>query len=697
MPADKTETAAAMDQAAILAGAPQIAQDPPPGARIIDTPMLTRYGTVERAEAPGLGEADDRRVELSFSSEDPYLRWFGYEILSHDAEDLRLDWIASSRAPLLLQHYHGEQIGVVEKAWIDSKEKKARAVVRFSSAQQASEVLADVRDNIRTNVSVGYRVHSMILEEENEDGPDKYRVNDWTPLEVSIVSVPADTTVGIGRGMETPPDSERSPRPYKTQVFTRADLAPATKEKQMPETVEVKETKTDSIDVAAATEKARKAETARVRELMALGDKFNQADNARAAIEAGTSVEAFRVQLMDAMPTAKPVEQTAELGLTPKEVKRFSFLRAIDHLVNPNSRAEFEAAAFEREVSEACAQQLRTSPKGIFVPADVLRQPLLSQPAARQHPTGMLQRLIDDHQRDMVVGTDAAGGYLVATDLLSGSFIELLRNAMATRALGATIMGGLVGNVAIPRQTGGATAYWIAENGTTTESTPAVDQVALTPKTVAAYTEYSRRLLKQSSIDVEAFLRGDLATTLALALDLAGIAGTGADEQPEGILATTGIGAVAGGTNGLAPAWAHIVDLETAVAVDNAAIGNLAYLTNAPVRGQLKKTDKGTDTGQFVWENSPVPGEGLLNGYRAAVSNQVPSDLTKGTSEDVCSAIIFGNWRDLIYGLWGALDLQVNPYSLDTTGAVRVTAMQDADVAVRHAESFAAMQDALTA
>lgn len=671
--------------------------NPPEGLALketVATGLLYRNCTIEKAEIPKPGDADGGRVELSFSSEDPYLRWFGYEILGHDPKEMRTDWIKSGRAPLLDQHDHRAQIGVVEKAWIDKEAKKARAVVRFSSRQAAQEILADVRDKIRQNVSVGYRVHSMILEEENDEGPSTYRVNDWTPLEASLVSVPADTTVGIGRGMETPPDQKRSPTPYQTQIFTRAA---GPQEEKMPDPVEVK-TETQptapAIDVSAERDKARKAETARVREIMALGEKFNMGDKTRQAIDDGTSVEEFRVAIMDSLPGAKPVEQTAELGLGPQEVKQFSFLRAINYLLSPNSRAEYEAAAFEREVSEACAQQLRSTPKGLYIPADVLRQPLVPTGANIAAIEGMLK---GKHQRDMTVGTDAAGGYLVATDLLSGSFIELLRNAMMTRALGATIMAGLVGNVAIPRQTGGATAYWVAEGGDVTESTPAVDQVALTPKTVGAYTEYTRRLLKQSSIDVEAFVRGDLALTLALELDLAGIAGTGASNQPTGILNTSGIGDVAGGTNGLAPAWSHVVDLETDVSVANAAMGNLAYLTNAQVRGKLKQTEKAASTGQFIWENSPTPGEGLLNGYRAAASNQVPSDLDKGTSTGVCSAIIFGNWRDLIYGLWGALDIQVNPYAKDLSGGVRIVALQDADVAVRHAESFSAMQDALTA
>jgi HK97 family phage major capsid protein len=253
------------------------------------------------------------------------------------------------------------------------------------------------------------------------------------------------------------------------------------------------------------------------------------------------------------------------------------------------------------------------------------------------------------------------------------------------------MLTGLVGNIAIPRQTGGATAYWVAESGAPTESAQAFDQVTMSPKTVGAFSDISRKLLLQSSIDIESFVRRDLATVLGLAIDLAGINGSGASNQPTGVLNVSGIGSVAGGTNGLAPTFAHIVELETDVAVANADIGSLGYMTNAAVRGKLKTTEKASSTGQFVWEG------GELNGYRAKVSNQVPSNLTKGTSSGVCSAIIFGNWADLIIGMWGGLDLMVDPYTGSTAGTVRVVALQDVDVAVRHAESFSAMKDALTA
>ena len=222
----------------------------------------------------------------------------------------------------------------------------------------------------------------------------------------------------------------------------------------------------------------------------------------------------------------------------------------------------------------------------------------------------------------------------------------------------------------------------------------------MTPKTVGAWTDISRKLLKQSSIDIEMFVRQDLASILGLAIDSASINGRGPTtyNEPTGILNTTGIGAIAGGDNGLAPAWSHIVGLWSEVAVDNAAFGSTGFLTNAKVVGKLMTVEKASGTAQFVVGNFPdANGMTSMAGARCGVSNQVPSNLTKGSSSGVCSAIVYGNWADLLIGMWGTLDLTVDPYALSTQGAVRVIALQDVDVAVRHAESFSAMKDALTA
>ena len=300
-------------------------------------------------------------------------------------------------------------------------------------------------------------------------------------------------------------------------------------------------------------------------------------------------------------------------------------------------------------------------------------------------------------RRDLLVGTATAGGNTVDTLLLAASFIDLLRNKMMVRRMGAQVLGGLTGSIAIPRQTGGATAYWVAESGSPTESQQAFDQVMMAPKTLGAFTDISRKLLLQSSLDVEMFVQNDLATVIALEIDRAAISGLGASNQPTGILNTAGIGDVAGGVNGLAPTWANIVELWSDLASANTDFGAMGILTNPKVIGKLLTTLKAAGVAGFITEGFPGA-DGMVNisGMRGGVSNQVPSNLTKGTSAGVCSALISGNWNDLIIGQWGSLDLIVDPYTSSTSGTVRVVALQDVDIAVRHPESFSAMKDALT-
>lgn len=363
------------------------------------------------------------------------------------------------------------------------------------------------------------------------------------------------------------------------------------------------------------------------------------------------------------------------IGMSAQDLRNYSLMRVIRAMATQDWRG----AEFERECSDAVAERLNRAPQGVFVPQDWLTAPGY--------------RTLGLERRDLQAGTPSAGGYLVAEELLSGSFIEMLRNRMVVRAAGARVLGGLVGDVDIPKQTGGATMYWIGEGGAPTESQQTVGQVQLRPHTGGAYTDLTRRLIMQSSIDAEMFVRDDLATTIALGLDYAALHGAGTGNSPRGIQYVTGIGSVAGGTNGLAPAWSHIVSLETEVAQDNADVGRMSYITNTKVRGKLKQTFRNSTYGEIpVWGEGSTP----LNGYPALVTNQVLSTLTKGSSSGVCSAIFFGNWGDLILAMWGVLDILVDPYTHSTSGGVRVVALQDMDVAVRHAESFAAMLDALT-
>lgn len=646
-------------------------------------------------------DLEARTVEMAFSSEEPYDRWWGREILSHERDAVRLGRLNSARHPLLVDHSTRDQVGVVERAWVGD-DRKARAIVRFGRSARAEEIFQDVRDGIRSLVSVGYRIHDMVLSRSSDEG-DEYLVTDWEPHEVSIVAVPADPTVGIGRNAA----EEQLIRSLTTrstskpkEVHMDNDKDTAVKE---PASNSSNNTKHEAqpVDAKREREQATAHERQRVRDISALGEKFGKRAEASAAIESGTSYDAFRETVFTTLEKsgALKLAEPAEIGLSKKEVQQFRFTNLILAAAFPGDEAVRKIAGFEMECARAAAdkrQDVRADRSGAFtIPVDVLTSPIDVRSAdAEQAAKLFIQRAMAGGrvgQRDLLVGTPTAGGNLVATELLASSFIDILVAQMRVMAMGTTMLTDLQGNIAIPRATAGSTGYWVAENAASTESQQAFDQVALTPKTCGAFVDYSRRLLLQSSIAVEAFVRMDIARTIALMIDLACIAGTGASNQPRGVLNTSGIGSVAGGTNGAAPTWDHIVDLESAVANANAPVNALGYLTNTKVRGKLKRTQKFTGTnGEEIWRGAE------LNGVRAEVSNQVPSNLTKGTASGICSAILYGNWTDLIIGMWGGLDIMVDPYTGATAGTRRVVALQDVDVNVRYPVSFSSMQDALT-
>jgi HK97 family phage major capsid protein/HK97 family phage prohead protease len=575
-------------------------------------------GKYKRSEVVEFDSVEDRTFEFPFSSEYPVARYFGNEILSHEPKAADLSRLNDS-APLLFNHNPDRVIGVVERAYIDGKRRRGYARVRFSRNAFAQEILSDVKDGILRNVSFGYSIDKM-----EERGSGDFVATAWSPYEISVVSVPADKTVGIGRSLE-PTDEAASAAPIPDPIPSMENTTP---------------------DLAVVRAEAAEAERSRIADISALCDKHGMADLGRQLIESGRSIDEARAAVLDKMniPQEPVTMSAAEIGLSEKESRSFSFLRAINYLSNPTDRAAREAAAFEIEASEAAAAKLGRQSRGITVPQDVLR-------------------------RDLNVGTASAGGNLVATELDAGSFIDLLRNASALDQAGATVLTGLTGNVAIPRQSGAATAYWVAESGSPTESQQTVDQVSLVPRTVAAYTDFSRRLMIQSSIDVENMVRNDLASVIALKIDYAGLYGTGASNEPLGLKNTTGIGTEDFAAD--APTFAEVVALESDVATANALLGTPVYLMNAAMRGNLKTTKKDAGSGIFIMEN------GEVNGYRGVLSNQVAS-----------GDLWFGNFADLIIGYFSGLDLMVDPYTHSTSGTVRVVAMQDCDIAIRHPESF---------
>lgn len=291
-------------------------------------------------------------------------------------------------------------------------------------------------------------------------------------------------------------------------------------------------------------------------------------------------------------------------------------------------------------------------------------------------------------KRDLVVGTATAGGNTVATDL--DGFIGPLRPRLRVRELGATVLSNLVGNLDIPRQNATTSATWEGETDANAESEPTFNKVSLTPKRLGAFTEVGKQLIAQSSLGIEQLVRNDLQVAIQTALDLAAINGSGSAPEPRGILNTSGIGDVAIGTNGGAPTRDHLVSLVKEIMIDNADMGDLAFLSNPDVMAKLMTTKVDAGSGQFVM---PEGGSSLI-GYRAAFSTQVPNALDKGSETGTLSAIIFGYWRDLLIGQWAGVDLVVDPYTKSKNAVVSLVVNSWWDVAVRHAESFAAIKDA---
>ena len=623
-------------------------------------------------------DVESRTVELAFSSETEKVeRWDGIEILDHGAGSIRLGRL-QNKAPLLMDHNARDQIGVVESVTVGA-DRLARSVVRFGKSGRASEIFDDLVDGIRTKVSVGYMVYKRMETDEGTDQKPVYRVTDWEPHEISIVSIAADDDVGVGRASASSSNSETN----EATIMSDEENAAAAAATRAAAAAPAPAAAAPAFDEKAARAEILKTEQLRSNAIRELGKRRNMPELADKFVADGKSLDEFRSALLDSMDdeSAAAPHRHANVDLNAGEAESYSIVRAL----RAKASGDWSKAGLERELSDEIAKQLGRDTEGVFVPSNLRNSPELQQRMGRISTRAPLTA-------DAV----AAGGYTVATNVMS--LIEMLRNRMMVRSMGARVMSGLVGPLSFPTQATGAAFTWTAEDpgSDLTDSDLTTGQVAMSPKSGQTSSSYSKQLLAQSSLDIEALVRDDLTKAAAIGLDLAALHGTGASNQPTGVIATSGIGDVAGGTNGLAPTWANIVALETAVAIDNADIGSLGYLTNAKVRGQLRVTEKASSTGQFVWEDGNEPGFGMLAGYRAGVSNQVSSTLTKGTASGICSAIFFGNWDDLLIGEWGALEILVDPYALKKQGMVEVTSFVMADIAVRHAQSFAVMQDALT-
>jgi HK97 family phage major capsid protein/HK97 family phage prohead protease len=591
-------------------------------------------------------EGKPRTLTFPASSETPIDRWFGTEVLRHDEKSVRMQRLNGGAAPLLFNHDWSDPIGMIDGARIED----GRLVVdaHLFDTQRASEVATMIDGGMR-NVSIGYEMFTV----EEDTKANRYTATDWDVLEVSMVTVPADPSVGIGRSKD---DEVR-----EVKVIARAaDPSPTAASPAAPRE---RQTMTVATDAAAGANAEQRLDPLEVekqrRQAIAALCKANNIDGRVEDqwVRDGVRLETIAGKILEVIEERGKGRPTAmsDLGLSKSETQRFSVFKAIRAMRTP-THDNVNAAAYEIECSRAVAKRIGREDSGsIFVPGEVLQRPL-GEAATRA----------------MATTPGASGGYLVNVENMG--FIDILRNRSVLMRMGARRLPGLVGNVVFPRQTGKATVVWQGGEGVSvTASDQTLGQLSMTPKTAIAITDVSEQLLRQSSPSAEAFIMADLAADVAIdGVDNKGINGTGGAE-PLGIKNTTGI---TSGQDAASATYAKILAFVSTAGAANAIRGNPGFITTTAGASVLMQKQRFSSTDTPVWEGNMM--DGSLVGFRAMSSEQLAS-----------GNLIFGSFDEVVIGEWGVLELAMdNGGTRFNQAQVGIRAMWMVDVLLRYPQSF---------
>jgi len=616
---------------------------------------------------------DPNGFAFALSSEQPVSQWFGNEVLKHDKENIRQERLKNGIA-LLYNHDPNQHMGVVDGYSI--KDGVLRVEGKWSSSQFAQEKKRDYDDDILKDSSVGYLIHKIVRDQEGENpsSDDTLNVTDWEPLEASLVTVPADHTVGKNRSTD---GKEEFPVAFEVRRRNAPNAAPAA----IPITIEVRQM-AEEIKVPTAEQ----LETARRSRITALaGDqefkKHVTETEVRLALDGEMSVGAFAEQISRKMVAANNADLVGTAGENVirdagKDGKRYSYAKAYRMAARQAKPDAFpqEDNAFEREVSGEIRKRLGAQ----IAPGNNVLIPSSSS------------------KRTVTAGTTGTG-YTSQANILSidvqPEVIELYRNRARVLALGATRMGGLSGIVRLPRQDSAATAQWLSETSSVTASDVTTDYVALTPKRLSMQNGYTVELLAESAVDVEGLLANDRNKVLALAIDLAAIVAGGAP-APVGLLGQSGLALITSSgatlTTGKMLGWTDITNFESVVAAANADVATMGWLVTPQVRGLLKATPMfPSGYAAPIWNSVTRDPSGLEDGplgYKAGVTNQLPKNFGTGTN---LHAAVLGDWSQCIVADWGASELIVDPYTQAANGVYVITERALLDVEFRHVQAFA--------
>ena len=613
---------------------------------VMEEERFSREEMTQRAVHMGEKSIDEetRRVKVGVSTEEPVERSFGMEVIDHTKGSMNLDFLNSGRAPLLLDHDMQKQIGVIEGVELDEDARRLRAVVRFGKGELASEVFNDVTDGIRQNISVGYRIDGRV---NRDDDPEEYYRVATTPMEISIVSVPADQSnlVGVGRSVPAEPKSQPSLEDVKMTDEVRND-----------------------VDLDAVKAEAVRAARKNDAEILALAAKHNKRDLGETAIAKGMSVDTFRGALLEAIGE-KPLDiAPANVEATVKEKREYSLGRMIQAQVT----GDWRKAGFEREMNDEIAGRIGREAEGVYVPDFAWQQ------------RGPLSTAATGGSSSEVVFDD-----FVPTAHRGDLFIEALRARQVLGGLGTTYMSGLTGRIKMPKLATGANAAFVEELGDVADGAGTDGGVTLQPRTMGAFVDMSRLLMMESVPAIEQIIRNDLLASAADRTEFYAIQGSGSSGQPTGILNTSGVNNldISTGTDVDALTWSDIINLVKLVEEDNGIVNSQAagFLSHPAVKAKLASTAKVASTDSVMILNDPWNN---LYGYPAAFTSNIPTNLDPGDAGNDASALIFGDFSQLMIAQFGAPSILVDPYTNSRAGSVRLVLHAELDVGVRNAVSF---------
>lgn len=624
------------------------------------TSPLERNATI-RAVCTNDQRADDEtaayRFELSYSSEEPYERWFGVEILGHEPEEVDLKWLASGNAALLNQHKPDEQIGVIESAKLE--DGRGKAVVRFGKSVLAQEIRQDVIDGIRSNVSVGYHIHAMVLEEQSDEEPDRYRVTRWSPVEISIVSMPADQTVGLGRNAEPgecPPEKNNHPKLEYNMTLKERALKMGLREDASEEAVLAAEREAYIAQGKKDSDAAHAAELKRQSEIRTMGKEHNLTDDAEKAIEDHHSAETFRAAVLDKYTKGfRPVASAATVDTDERNMfSKFSLRKFLLGTLEGASLTGAEAEVQSEGQREANRLSLEVGPG--YLPSRAMAT--LARTATGQN-----------------AGTDAKGKYLVETSNIG--LIEALRPRLWMDRLGVTMLSGLVNNITLPALDDEGDAEDRNETQELTLEDTTFAQRTLTPSRVGARRRFSLQLLRQSSPQIDGVLANIILSAIAKRYNEKGIAF---------LIALSNTGSVV--TDGAPLSHDVMRAFLTSLKTDNADEAPGAFLINPETEGVLATTKVDAGSGLFLYSENGQ-GEGRVLNRRSLTTSLMPND--HGVSDH--SVIAYGNYSKLWMGDWGGVDIVRDIYTRAAFGQIEIVANSFIGFAAEHPEFFVLAKD----